>query len=117
MQIAVELSATAIVLKHEGFAGVMKSKDLPATDAELRVLWEAGSIRTINFEQIKPKAARYLGDEAFWLNVNFLQRTRNKLVHFHAPIVEGARFDLTFDAVPVLQIGSASCRDRVCQYA
>src|SRR3546814_19019354 len=63
MQIAVELSATAIVLKHEGFAGVMKSKDLPATDAELRVLWEAGSIRTINFEQIKPKAARYLGDE------------------------------------------------------
>src|SRR3546814_7631083 len=55
MQIAVELSATAIVLKHEGFAGVMKSKDLPATDAELRVLWEAGSIRTINFEQIKPK--------------------------------------------------------------
>src|SRR3546814_8628208 len=32
MQIAVELSATAIVLKHEGFAGVMKSKDLPATE-------------------------------------------------------------------------------------
>src|SRR3546814_6750348 len=80
----------------------MKSKDLPATDAELRVLCETGSIRTINFEQIKPKAARYLVDEAFWLNVNFLQRTRNKLVHFHAPLVEVASFDLKFDAVPFL---------------
>jgi hypothetical protein len=102
MQIAVELSATALVLKHEGFVGVTKPKDLPATDAEAKALWEEGNIRTINFEQIKPKAAKYLGDEAFWLNVDFLQRTRNKLVHFHAPIIERDRFDLKYDAVQVL---------------
>src|SRR3546814_15640797 len=71
------------------------------------------SIRTINFEQIKPKAARYLGDEAFWLNVNFLQRTRNKLVHFHAPIVEGDRFDLKFDAVHVLLQVIAALRQKI----
>jgi ribosomal protein L37E len=102
MQIAVELSATATVLKNEGFAGVMRPSDLPATDADAKALWEAGRIRTVNFEQIKPNAAKYLGDEAFWLNVDFLQRTRNKLVHFHAPIFEGDRFDLKYDAVQVL---------------
>lgn len=102
MQIAVELSATATVLKNEGFAGVTRPPDLPATDAAAKALWEAGKIRTINFEMIKPKAAKYLGDEAFWLNVDFLQRTRNKLVHFHAPIMEGDRFDLKYDAVHVL---------------
>ncbi len=102
MQIAVELSATATVLKNEGFASVTRPKDLPATDADAKALWEAGMIRTVNFEQIKQKAAKYLGDEAFWLNVDFLQRTRNKLVHFHAPIIEGDRFDLKYDAVHVL---------------
>ncbi len=116
MQIAVELSATALVLKHEGFVGVTKPKDLPATDAEAKALGQEAKIRTINFEQIKPKAAKYLGDEAFWLNVDFLQRTRNKLVHFHAPIIEEDRFDLKYDAVQVLlQIidgGSAGARTR-----
>lgn len=102
MQIAVELSSTATVLKHEGFAGVTKPKDLPATNVEAKALWEAGKMRTIMFEEIKPKAAKYLGDDAFWQVVDFLQRTRNKLVHFHAPITEGDRFDLKYDAVHVL---------------
>ncbi len=61
MQIAVELSATALVLKHEGFVGVTKPKDLPTTDAEAKALGEEAKIRTINFEQMKPKAAKYLG--------------------------------------------------------
>ena len=91
-----------MVLKHAGFAGVTKPKDLPATDAAAKALWEAGKIRTIIFEEIKPKAAKYFGDDAFWQVVDFLQRTRNKLVHFHAPIMEGDRFDLKYDAAHVL---------------
>jgi len=102
MQIAVELASTAMVLKHEGFAGVTKEKDCPASEAEARALWEAGKIRTLNFEDIKSKAVQYLGDATFWSIVDILQRTRNKLVHFHAPLIEGDRFDLKYDSTHVL---------------
>lgn len=102
MQIAVELAATAMVLKNEGFSSVTKPKDCPATDADAKALWESGKIRTLNFEDIKPKAVRYLGDTTFWSIVDILQRTRNKLVHFHAPLIEGDRFDLKYDATHVL---------------
>lgn len=102
IQTAVELAATASVLKYEGFAGVVRAKHLPATDAEIRSQWEAGSIRTLTFEEIKGSASRYLGDDAFWSIVDFFQKTRNKLVHFHAPLVEGDRFDMKYDATHVL---------------
>lgn len=102
MQIAVELASTALVLKHEGFVGVTRPKDCPASDADAKALWESGKIRTLNFEDIKPKAVQYLGDTTFWSIVEFLQRTRNKLVHFHAPLVEDDRFDLKYDATHVL---------------
>ena len=101
-QTAVELVATAMVLKHEGLAGVVRPKDLPLNEMDAKSRWETGTIRTLTFEDLKPKAARYLGDESFWVVVDFLQRTRNKLVHFHKPLVEGDRFDLKYDATHVL---------------
>ncbi|WP_157655856.1 hypothetical protein [Burkholderia ubonensis] len=108
MQTAVELATTATVLQHEGLAGVVRPKDLPATDAEAEARWEAGTIRTRTFDDLKSKAANYLGDEAFWSIVEFLQRTRNKLVHFHVPLHDGDRFDLQYDAIHVLiQIATA----------
>ena len=102
MQIAVELASTALVLKQEGFAGVTRPKDLPASDADAKALWEEGKIRTIAFEEIKSKAALYFGDATFWSVIDVLQRTRNKLVHFHTPLIEGDRFDLKYDATHVL---------------
>lgn len=101
-QTAVELVCTAMVLKHEGFAGVVRPKDLPVNDADAETGWESGTIRTLTFEDLKPKAAKYLGDDGFWSIVDFLQKSRNKLVHFHAPLVEGDRFDLKYDATHVL---------------
>lgn len=102
MQVAVELASTALVLKHEGFAGVTRPKDCPSSDADAKALWESGRIRTLNFEDIKPKASRYLGDATFWSIVDMLQRSRNKLVHFHSPLIEGDRFDLKYDGTHVL---------------
>ncbi|MFD3191002.1 hypothetical protein ACFMPD_12095 [Sedimentitalea sp. HM32M-2] len=55
MQVAVELASTALVLKHEGFAGVTRPKDCPPSDADAKALWESGRIRTLNFEDIKPR--------------------------------------------------------------
>lgn len=101
-QVAVELASTAMVLRHEGLAGVVRPKDLPDNEADALALWETGRIRTVAFEDIKARAAKYLGDEAFWSVVDFLQRSRNKLVHFHTPLVEGDRFDLKYDATHVL---------------
>ena len=95
-QMAVELGSTAMVLRNEGLAGVVLPKNLPATEAEAEARWESGTIRTMNFEDLKPKAAQYLGDNDFWSTVDFLQRNRNKLVHFHAPLQEGDRFDLKY---------------------
>lgn len=102
IQTAVELVSTAMVLKHEGLAGVVRTKDLPASEADAEASWKLGTIRTLTFEDLKPKAAKYLGDEGFWSIVDFLQKSRNKLVHFHAPLVEGDRFDLQYDATHVL---------------
>lgn len=101
-QLAVELASTAMVLKNEGFASVVREKDLPASDAEAESWWEAGKIRTRTFEELKSRAAKYLGDDDFWSIVDYLQRSRNKLVHFHAPLVEGDRFDLKYEATHVL---------------
>jgi len=106
IQTAVELVSTAMVLKHEGLAGVVRKKDLPATEADAEAGWKLGTIRTQTFEDLKPKAAKYFGDEAFWSIVDFLQKTRNKLVHFHAPLVQGDRFDLQYDATYVLSCSS-----------
>lgn len=102
MQTAVELLSTATVLRREGLAGVVRPKDLPASEADAEARWKAGTIRTLTFEDLKSKAAKYLGDEYFWSTVDFLQKTRNKLVHFHTPLVEGDRFDLQYDATHVL---------------
>jgi len=102
IQIAVELASTALVLRHEGFSGVTRPKDCPTSDADAKALWEAGRIRTLNFEDIKLKASRYLGDAYFWSVVDMLQRSRNKLVHFHSPLIEGDRFDLKYDGTHVL---------------
>lgn len=102
IQTAVELASTAMVLRNEGLAGVVSPKNLPATEADAEAAWQAGTIRTMMFEHIKPKAAKYLGDVGFWATVDFLQLNRNKLVHFHAPLHEGDRFDLKYEAIDVL---------------
>lgn len=102
IQTAVELASTAMVLKHEGLAEVVRPKELPLSDAEAEARWEAGTIRTLTFEDLKPKAVKYLGDESFWAIVEFLQKSRNKLIHFHAPLFEGDRFDLQYEATHVL---------------
>ena len=101
-QTAVELASTAMILKHEGLAGVVRPKDLPASETDAEAGWMSGTIRTLTFEDLKPKATKYLGDEAFWEVVDFLQKSRNKLIHFHAPLMEGDRFDLKYDATHVL---------------
>jgi hypothetical protein len=102
IQMAVELASTAMVLRNEGLPGVVSPKNLPATEADAEAGWQAGTIRTMMFEHIKPKAAKYLGDEGFWSTVNFLLLSRNKLVHFHTPLHEGDRFDLKYEAIDVL---------------
>ncbi|RSE73934.1 hypothetical protein EGU64_32800 [Achromobacter denitrificans] len=102
IQTAVELASTAMVLKHEGFAEVVRLKDLPLSDAEAEARWVAGTIRTLTFEELKPKALKYLGDESFWAIVEYLQNRRNKLIHFHAPLLEGDCFDLQYEATHVL---------------
>ncbi|WP_433703742.1 hypothetical protein [Paraburkholderia sacchari] len=118
MQTAVELLSTATVLRREGLAGVVRPKDLPASEADAKARWEAGTFRTLTFEDLKPKAAQYLGDDYFWFTVDFLQKTRNKLVHFHAPLVEGDRFDLQYDATHVLiQLISALTKDEEHEFA
>jgi hypothetical protein len=102
IQTAVELASTAMVLKHEGLAGVVRPKDLPTSEADAEASWESGEIRTLTFEDLKPKATKYLGDDGFWSIVDFLQKSRNKLVHFHVPLFEGDCFDLQYDATYVL---------------
>jgi len=101
-QLAVELASTAVVLRHEGLGSVMRLKGLPPSESEAEARWEAGTIKTLTFEELKPNAAQYLGDESFWSIVDLLQRNRNKLVHFHVPLIEGDRFDLKYDATHVL---------------
>ncbi len=101
-QMAVELASTAMILRNEGLAGVILPKNLPATESEAEAHWKSGTIRTMSFEDLKPKAAQYLGDDGFWSTVDFLQRNRNKLVHFHAPLHEGDRFDLKYEATDIL---------------
>lgn len=110
-QTAVELASTAIVLRNEGLGGVMFEKHLPATEAEAERRWRDGTIRTISFEDLKPKAVRYIGDEGFWDIVDFLQHKRNKLVHFHTSLEEGDRFDLKYDAMDVIIQVIAALRD------
>ena len=110
-QTAVELASTAVVLRNEGLAGVMLGKHLPATEAEAEKRWRDDMIRTISFEDLKPKAARYIGDEGFWAVVDFLQHKRNKLVHFHTSLEEEDRFDLKYDAIDVLIQVIAALRD------
>ncbi|MAM38516.1 MAG: hypothetical protein CL949_08430 [Erythrobacter sp.] len=118
MQVAVELASTALVLKHEGFAGVTRPKNCPASIADAKALWKSGNIRTLNFEDIKPKAARYLGDATFWSAVDMLQRSRNKLVHFHSPLIEGDRIDLRYEVTHVLlQVIAALCKTEDHQFA
>ncbi|NYT61915.1 hypothetical protein H0A66_06210 [Alcaligenaceae bacterium] len=102
IQTAVELASTAMVLKHEGLAEVARPKERPLSDADAEARWEAGTIKTLTFEDLKPKAIKYLGDESFWTIVESLQKSRNKLVHFHAPLVEGDRFDLQYEATHIL---------------
>lgn len=101
-QVAIELASTAMVLRNEGLPGVVLPKHLPATDADAEAAWQEGKIRTMTFENIKPKAVKYLGDDDFWSVVDFLQLNRNKLVHFHTPLHEGDRFDLKYEAIDVL---------------
>lgn len=118
IQTAVELVSTASVLKYEGLTGVVRPKDLPTSEGEAEACWEAGTLRTLTFEDLKPKAAKHLGDEGFWSIVDFLQKSRNKLVHFHAPLVEGDRFDLQYDATHVLiQVIAALTKDEGPEFA
>lgn len=108
IQTAVELASSAILLKNEGFSGVIRQKDMPTTEAEATRRWKAGTIRTLPFEEQKSKAATYLGDDYFWSIVDELQILRNKLVHFHIPMAKGDRFDLKYEVTHVLiQITSA----------
>lgn len=117
-QVAVELACTAMIILHEGLAGVVAPRDLPANDVETEERWKAGTLRTLTFEILKPKAAQYLGDEDFWSVVDFLQLKRNKLVHFHAPIMKGDRFDLKYDATHVLiQIIAALTKAELDEFA
>lgn len=118
VQTAVELVSTATVLKHEGLTSVVRPKDLPTSEDDAEAHWQAGTIRTLTFEDLKQKAAKYLGDEGFWSIVEFLQKSRNKLVHFHTPLVEGDRFDLQYDATHVLiQVISTLTKDEGGEFA
>lgn len=118
IQTAVELTSTAMVLRHEGLSEVVRSKDLPLSEVEAEARWAAGTIRTLTFEEIKPKALKYLGDEAFWTIVEYLQNSRNKLIHFHAPLFEGDRFELQYDATHVLiQVIAALAKSDVHEFA
>lgn len=101
-QLAVELASTALVLRNNGLAAVVRAKHLPAIEAEAEARWQAGTMITLPFEELKAKAAMQFGDEHFWSIVDELQRSRNKLVHFHAPMVEGDRFELKDEATHVL---------------
>ncbi|UCI21337.1 hypothetical protein FJ970_10420 [Mesorhizobium sp. B2-1-8] len=102
IQMGVELVSTAIVLRTEGLASIVKPKDLPVSTADAEARWAAGTIKTLTFEEIKLKAAKYFGDEGFWDIIGQLQHSRNKLMHFHAPLDTGDRFDLKYDATRVL---------------
>ncbi|MDB5583420.1 MAG: hypothetical protein JWR80_8596 [Bradyrhizobium sp.] len=101
IQTAVELAASALVIRHDGLAGVM-ARNVPATEAEVEERWRAGEIKTVPFEQTKARAQAFLGDEDFWSLVDMFQATRNKLVHFHRPIERDDLYDLKYEATHIL---------------
>jgi hypothetical protein len=100
IQTAVELAATALVIRHDGLRGVMR-KDVPQNDREAETRWRAGEIKTQTFEETKSRAAQLFGDESFWGLIENFQTLRNKLVHFHQPLEEDV-FDLQYETTHVL---------------
>lgn len=100
IQTAVELASTALVIRHDGLAAVMR-RDIPQDDKEVEDRWRAGEIRTRTFEEIKGRAMEIFGDESFWLLVDDFQMLRNKLVHFHRPLEDDV-FDLQYDTTHIL---------------
>lgn len=101
IQTAVELAASAMVIRHDGLAGVM-ARNIPVTEAEIETRWRDGDIKTVPFEQIKARAQAFFGDADFWALVDIFQATRNKLVHFHRPVERDDLYDLKYEATHVL---------------
>jgi hypothetical protein len=100
IQTAVELASTAVVIRHDGLASVMRG-DAPQNDREAETRWRAGKIKTQSFEEIKERSAELFGDEDFWGLIDDFQTKRNKLVHFNLPL-EDDLFDLQYDTTHVL---------------
>jgi hypothetical protein len=101
IQTAVELAASALVIRHDGLAGLMK-KDVPLSEAETETRWRAGTIRTLPFDEIKKRAKSLFGNDDLWSMIDTFQALRNKLVHFHQPLFDGDLVDLTYDATHIL---------------
>lgn len=101
IQTAVELAASAMVIRHDGLAGVM-ARNIPVTEAEIETRWRDGDIKTVPFEQIKARAQAFFGDADFWALVDIFQATRNSLVHFHRPIERDDLYDLKYEATHFL---------------
>jgi hypothetical protein len=95
IQTAVELASTAVVIRHDGLAGVMR-RDAPQNER-----WRTGKIKTQGFEETKKRSAQLFGDEDFWGLIDDFQTLRNRLVHFHQPL-ENDLFDLQYDTTHVL---------------
>ena len=101
IQTAVELATSALIIRHDGLAGVMK-KDIPVSDADAEERWHAGTIRTEQFDTLKKRASQLFGNDDFWSTIEDFQALRNKLIHFHQPLSDGDLIDYTYGATQIL---------------